>query len=140
MTYLTHYYYGNRILAFQAGFGVILRATGHSKKATVYIINDSFSWVEELKEKSNIPIQIISKNETKNLSDKVICYLKELEDEICLLANFDLIFNNWFDISDFISLVKEMREKNEVIITCEKRYELLEDLGDYVSVFESQEK
>ena len=138
MTSLIHFYYGNRIEVFQAGLGVIIRALGHSKKARVYIINDSFTWVNELKEKSELPIQIFSKDETKNLLDEIKKELKELDDTIYLLVNFDLLFDSWLGIEDFVSLVKEINKKNEVIITCENQYDLLEDMGDYVSSFESQ--
>ncbi|MCG3222741.1 MAG: hypothetical protein H7641_15285 [Candidatus Heimdallarchaeota archaeon] len=139
MTSLIHFYYGNRLEAFQAGLGVIIRALGHSRKARVYIINDSFPWVNDLKQKSEIPIQIFSREETKNLLDEIKRELRELDNEICLLVNFDLLFDSWLGIEDFISLAKEINKTNEVIITCENQYDLLEDVGDYVSSFELQE-
>ncbi|MCG3225490.1 MAG: hypothetical protein H7645_01115 [Candidatus Heimdallarchaeota archaeon] len=139
MTFLIHFYYGNRLEAFQAGLGVIIRALGHLRKTRVYIINDSFSWVHELKQKSELPIQIFSRNETKNLLDEIKRELRELENEICLLVNFDLLFDSWLGIEDFVSLVKEINKKNEVLVTCENQYDLLEDVGDYVSSFELKE-
>ncbi|NPD87208.1 MAG: hypothetical protein HGN29_00700 [Asgard group archaeon] len=139
MTFLIHFYYGNRLEVFQAGLGVIIRGLGHSRKARIYLINDSFPWVDELEQKSELPLQIIARDATKNLLNEVQKELRELDGEICLLANFDLLFDSWLEIEDFLSLAKEINKTNEVIITCEYKYDLLEDLGDYVSSFESQE-
>lgn len=139
MTFLVHFYYGNRLEVFQTGLGIIIRALGHSKKIKVYIVNDSFSWVEEFKEKSEIPHHIISVKETETIFKKIKTELIILEDKICLLANFDLLFDNLLKIKDFIPLIKEISKKNEVIITCEKKYDFFDDLGDYVSSFELEE-
>ncbi|MHA1954688.1 MAG: hypothetical protein ACXAAM_01050 [Candidatus Heimdallarchaeaceae archaeon] len=139
MTFLIHFYYGNRLEAFQAGLGVIIRALGHSRKTRVYIINDSFPWVNELKQKSELPVQIFSKDKTKNLLDEIKRELSKSNNEIFLLVNFDLLFDSWLGIEDFISLVKEINKENEVLITCENHYDLLEDVGDYVSFFELRE-
>ena len=139
MTFLVHFYYGNRLAVFQAGLGIIIRALGHSKKIKIYIVNDSFSWVEEFAEKSEIPCQIISISEPENSFEKIKNELTLLEDTICLLANFDLLFDSLLAIIEFIPLIKEISKRNEVIITCEKHHDLLDDLGDYVSSFELEE-
>jgi ATP:corrinoid adenosyltransferase len=136
MTFLVHFYYGNRLEAFQTGLGIIVRALGHSKKIKIYIINDCFSWVDEFEEKSDIHHQIISINETKNNFNEVKNELIQEEGAICLLANFDLLFDNFLEIKEFVTLIEEISKKNEIIITCEKKYDILEDLGDYVSSFE----
>jgi ATP:corrinoid adenosyltransferase len=139
MTFLVHFYYGARLEAFQAGLGVVIRALGHSRKVRVYIIDDSFPWFNELKQRSELPFQIFTREETKNQFDEIKKEMITLDNEICLLVNFDLLLDSWLRIEDFVSLIKEVNKKNEVIITCENKYDLLEDLGDYVSSFELKE-
>jgi ATP:corrinoid adenosyltransferase len=136
MTFLIHFYYGNRLEVFKAGLGIIIRALGHSMKVRIYSINDSFSWIDELKRRSDLPFRIIPKTESKNLLKEIKEELQVLDNDICLLANFDLLFDEFLKIEEFVSFIRDINKKNEVIITCEKRYDILEDLGDYVSSFE----
>ena len=136
MTFLIHFYYGNRLEVFQAGLGIMIRALGHSKKARMYLINDSFSWVDQLKQEKKLSIRVFPKKEAKNILSKIDEELKEQDNEICILANFDLLFDDFLNIKEFIAFIKAINRKNEVVIICEKRYELLEDLGDYVSSYE----
>ncbi|MHA1417650.1 MAG: hypothetical protein ACTSPO_01595 [Candidatus Heimdallarchaeaceae archaeon] len=48
MSGLVHFYFGDRIKAFETGLGTIIRSDGHSLKTKLVIFNDNYNWLKSL--------------------------------------------------------------------------------------------
>ena len=135
-SFLIHYYYGDRIQAFHTGLGTLIRAAGHSRKTLAYVIDDSFNWVDSLKENQSIPVNILSKVRDKNIQKMIFDEILSISDYVCLISNIDLLIDSsLMDLDELLNFISDTREKNEIIVTCKSYYPELETEADYVSLF-----
>ena len=69
MYHKVHFYYGNRLRAFHAGLGVIVRALGHSIQSEIIFLDDSYSWIENMVSLEEIPIRILKVNDHHGIQE-----------------------------------------------------------------------
>ena len=133
---LIHYYYGDRLQTFQTGLGTLIRASGHSKDVLVFIIDDSFTWVNSLNESQPVPMNILSLFKDKNIQDVIFDKIQSVNNYVCLISNIDLLIeSDLMDTKELLDFIIEIRGKNEIILTCQSYYPELEINADYVSLF-----
>lgn len=134
MLNLVHFYFGNRILAFEICLGTIIRALGHSKKAKIILLNKNFSWVDNTIETKNVPIEIIDIQKNNNRLQKFMGDLPSFENTVLLLANVDLLFQyHDFEIKRFINNLSQLKISNEILLTSEDKISELVEFADYSS-------
>ena len=134
--FLIHYYYGDRFQSFQTGLGTIIRAAGHSKEILVYVLDDSYSWIDPLREDQSIPMNILSTVQDKDIQKTIFDEILSVNNHVCLISNIDLLLDSGsMDINVLLDFIADVREKNEIILTCQSYYPELETESDYVSLF-----
>jgi len=136
VSHLIHYYYGDRLQTFQTGLGTLIRASGHSKDVLAFVINDSFTWVNSLKESQPITVNILSLAKDKNIQDVIFDKILSVNNYVCLISNIDLLIeSDLIDTKELLDFIIGIRGKNEIILTCKSYYPELEINADYVSLF-----
>ncbi len=133
---LVHFYFGDKIKAFETGLGTIIRSEGHSLETILIIFNDSYSWIKSLEEHTHFQIRIINKTEIMKLGLAALKSLFSTNNWTILVANIDLFLNfSQVSIKDFIKIIEQIKSKNEIIFTSEELIEELVQIADYVSEF-----
>lgn len=133
---MIHYYYGDRFQTFQTGLGTLIRASGHSKDVLVFVIDDSFEWLNPLKDNQLIPMTILSLNKHKNIQDLIFDEISSISNYVCLISNIDLLIeSDLMETEQLLNFIAKVKEKNEIIFTCQFHYAELEANADYVSLF-----
>lgn len=134
--FLIHYYYGDRYSTFRAGLGAIIRAKGQSLKIQAILINDSFSWISNLKLLNDINAVIFDLSHYKATLDAIKKNIVFSEKSMLLVVNFDLLIeNNLLSLEKFIDLILDKNKKTEIVLTGETEYSQLVKLADYASYF-----
>lgn len=134
--FLIHYYYGDRYSTFRAGLGAIIRAKGQSLKIQAILINDSFSWISNLKLLNDINAVIFDLSHYKATLDAIKKNIVFSEKSMLLVVNFDLLIeNNLLSLEKFIDLILDKNKKTEIVLTGETEYSQLVKLADYASNF-----
>jgi len=134
MIHKVHFYYGNRLRAFHAGLGVIVRALGHSIKSKIIFLDDSYSWIENMISSEEIPIKILSIDNHHIVQEFLLKEINKIEKTILLIANIDLIVQHQvLKMNELIHVLSRKKEQNEIILTSEKNYNEFEKFADYVS-------
>jgi ATP:corrinoid adenosyltransferase len=133
---LVHFYFGDRIKAFETGLGTIIRSEGHSLKTILTIFNDSYSWINSLEGHAHFQIRIIDKTEIMKLGLNALKSLFSANNRTILVANVDLFLNiSQISMKDFIKIIEQIKSKNEIIFTSEEIIKELVQIADYVSEF-----
>jgi ATP:corrinoid adenosyltransferase len=136
MSGLVHFYFGDRIKAFETGLGTIIRSEGHSLKTTFIVFNDNYNWIKNLESRSHLQIQIINKTEIRTLGLDAFKSLSSNNNHTILVANVDLFLcNSQISVNDFIKTIEQVKPKNEIILTSEEMIEELFQIADYASEF-----
>ncbi|MCK5304017.1 MAG: hypothetical protein ACTSUP_04850 [Candidatus Heimdallarchaeaceae archaeon] len=136
MSGLVHFYFGDRIKAFETGLGTIIRSEGHSLKTMLIVFNDNYSWIKNLDSSNHFQIQIMSKTDIMNLGLKAFKSLFSANNQIILIANVDFfLYCSQISINDFINIINRIKSKNEIILTSEEMIEELVQISDYASEF-----
>ncbi len=134
MTHQVHFYYGDRLRAFHAGLGIIIRALGHSIKSEILFLDESYAWVEDIISLKEISVKIISIDDHPKVQDFLLKEFDKIEDTILLIANIDLIVQHQvLEMKELIHLLSRTKKQNEVILTSEAKYIEFEEIADYVS-------
>ncbi len=134
MSGLVHYYFGDRLKAFEIGLGTIIRSEGHSLKTLLIVFNDNYSWVRNLDDHNQFEIQIIDKTELIKLGLNPFKDLFSTTNKTIVVANVDLFLQfSQIPINDFIETIEQIKSENEIILTGEKMSEKLVQIADYVS-------
>jgi len=136
MPSLVHFYFGDRIKAFETGLGTIIRSEGHSLKTMLIVFNDNYSWIKSLDGRTHFQIQIINKTEIMSLGLNTFKSLFSINNRTILIANVDLFLCfSQTSINDFIKTIEQIKSKNEIILTSEEIIEEIVQIADYVSEF-----
>lgn len=136
MSGLVHFYFGDRIKAFETGLGTIIRSEGHSLKTKIIIFNDGYSWIKNLDSRNHFQIQIINKTEITNLGLSTFKGMFSIDNRTILVANVDLfLYFSQISINKFIQTIEKVKSNNEIIFTSEEMIEELVQIADYVSEF-----
>lgn len=136
MSGLVHFYFGDRIKAFETGLGTIIRSVGHSLKTKIIIFNDGYSWIKNLDSRNHFQIQIINKTEITNLGLSTFKDMFSIDNRTILVANVDLfLYFSQISINKFIQTIEKVKSNNEIIFTSEEMIEELVQIADYVSEF-----
>ena len=136
MSGLVHFYFGDRIKAFETGLGTIIRSEGHSLKTMLIIFDDNYNWIKNLDHRNHFQIQIISKTDIINLGLKAFKSLFSVNNRTILVANVDFfLYCSQISINDFINTIERIKPKNEIILTSEEMIEELVQIADYASEF-----
>lgn len=134
MSGLVHFYFGDRIKAFETGLGTIIRSDGHSLKTKLVIFNDNYNWLKSLEGNTHFQIQIINTAEISKLGFNHFNDLLSTYNQTILLANVDLFLSfSQISIKDFIEAIGQIKSKNEIILTSEEIIEEIVQIADYVS-------
>ncbi len=136
MSGLVHFYFGDRLKAFETGLGTIIRSEGHSLKTMLIVFNDNYSWIKNLDRHNHFQIQIISKTDIMNLELNAFKSLFSAKNRTILVANIDFfLYCSQISVNDFINTMERIKPKNEIILTSEEMIEELVQFADYVSEF-----
>ncbi|MCK4972410.1 MAG: hypothetical protein KAS52_03760 [Candidatus Heimdallarchaeota archaeon] len=136
MSGLVHFYFGDRIKAFETGLGTIIRSEGHSLKTMLIVFNDNYSWIKNLDCRDHFQIQIINKTDIMNFGLNAFKSLFSTNNRTILIANIDFfLYCSQISIRDFIKTIERLKTKNEIILTSEEIIEELVQIADYASEF-----
>ncbi|MHA1201742.1 MAG: hypothetical protein ACTSQ4_04395 [Candidatus Heimdallarchaeaceae archaeon] len=136
MSGLVHFYFGDRIQAFDTGLGTIIRSKGHSLKTTFIVFNDNYSWIKSLEDRNHLQIQIIDKIKIRNLGLNAFKSLSSSNNHTILIANIDLfLYCSQISTNDFIKIIEQVKPNNEIILTSDEMIEELVQIADYASEF-----
>ena len=134
MIHQVHFYYGDRLRAFHAGLGIVVRALGHSINSIIIFLDQYYEWVEDVISLEEVPVQIISIDDCSKILDFFLKEIKEIKDTIILIANIDLIAQHQLlEMKELLHLLIGVKERNEVILTSEAKFIEFEEIADYVS-------
>jgi ATP:corrinoid adenosyltransferase len=132
--YLTHYYHGNRFLSYKTGLGTIIRAKGHSLHTKIIFIDDNFAWFDKQSLADFFDVNVIDISQIGNSIDMIQEIFVSSENEVVLLANFDLIIeHNIMKLSEICYLIENKSKMTEVLLTGEHFYSEIVTKVDYVS-------
>ncbi|MHA1827506.1 MAG: hypothetical protein ACTSX6_02545 [Candidatus Heimdallarchaeaceae archaeon] len=130
-----HFYYGNKLSAFQIGLGTIIRAKGHNLNIYALIFSLDNEIHEFSESKLTIPFEVVSLKETEQEIRKKLEFLKTFENSVLLIANVDfLVKKNIISFEILSNFITELNRKNEIILTSEKEIEGFINIADYVSL------
>lgn len=133
---LVHFYFGDKIKAFETGLGTIIRSEGHSLETMLIAFNDSYSWINSLEDSNHFQIRIINKTEIMKFGLNAFKSLFSTNNRTILVVNIDLFLQcSQISINDFIKTLEQTKSKNEIIFTSEELIEELVQIADYVSEF-----
>ena len=136
---LVHFYYGDRLKAFEIGLGTIIRSKGHSIETITVIINDNYDWITNIKNNDHFHHRIFNKSEHKNCSLDFFTNLFSKENMTILIANIDLLLkSNVFQIEEFLELLVESDSRNEIILTSNDDFSEITNIANYVSFISSK--
>ncbi len=134
MIHQVHFYYGDRLRAFHAGLGIVVRALGHSINSKILFLDQSYEWIEDIISLEEVPVEIISIDDHPKIQDFFLNEIKKIEDTIFLIANIDLIVQHKvLEMKELLHLLSKIKERNEVILTSETKYTEFEKIAEYVS-------
>ena len=134
MIHQVHFYYGDRLRAFHAGLGIVVRALGHSINSIIIFLDQYYGWVEDVISLEEVPVQIISIDDYSKIQDFFLKEIKEIKDTIILIANIDLIAQHQLlEMKELLHLLIRVKERNEIILTSETKCIEFEEIADYVS-------
>ena len=90
MSHLIHFYFGDRIKAFETGLGTIIRAKGHSRKSEIIAFSDNFTWLNQMTNSQQFPVKIIDKTEITEFDWNAFETLLTRDNMVIMIANIDL--------------------------------------------------